>query len=93
MPTVTVCGTVLDPFLFGAGLDLLGRRARCAVAVDDVIAINCKLMVGLGKTYIGDVECGKRNAGFENLCKITEGVGVSVAYLVDFDGEIRKKQP
>lgn len=43
------------------------------------------MMVGLGHTYLVDVENGRRNIGFENLCKIAGGLGVTVSELVDID--------
>ncbi len=43
------------------------------------------MMVGLGHTYLVDVENGRRNIGFENLCKIAGGLGVTVSELTDID--------
>lgn len=41
------------------------------------------LMIGLGHTYLVDVENGRRNIGIENLCKIADGLDVKVSELVD----------
>lgn len=45
------------------------------------------MMIGLGHTYLVDVENGRRNIGFENLCKIADGLGVTVSELTDI-GEL-----
>lgn len=41
------------------------------------------MMMGLGHTYLVDVENGRLNIGFTNLCRIAEGLGISVSHLVD----------
>ncbi len=41
------------------------------------------MMIGLGHTYLVDVENGKRNIGFVNLCRIADGLGITVSQLVD----------
>ena len=39
-------------------------------------------MIGVGQTYLSDIENGRRNIGFENLCKIADGLGIEVFELV-----------
>lgn len=41
------------------------------------------MMMGLGHTYLVDVENGRLNIGFTNLCRIAEGLGITVSELVD----------
>lgn len=41
------------------------------------------LMIGMGHTYLVDVENGRINVGFDNLCKIANGLGMSVSQLTD----------
>ncbi|CVH76028.1 helix-turn-helix protein [Coriobacteriaceae bacterium CHKCI002] len=40
------------------------------------------LMVGMNKTYIGDIELGKRNPSLKSLERIAGGFGLSVGKLI-----------
>jgi transcriptional regulator with XRE-family HTH domain len=40
------------------------------------------LMIGINRTYLIDVEHGRRNVAFDNLMKIATGLGVSISELV-----------
>lgn len=44
---------------------------------------------GLNRTYIADVELGKRNISLENLNKIAEGLDMSLTELVDTNKAIQ----
>ena len=44
-----------------------------------------RLMIGVGHTYLVDVEKGRRNIGFGNLCKIAAGLGITVSELLDIE--------
>ncbi len=41
------------------------------------------LMAGIGHAYLVDVEKGRRNVGFDNLCRIAAALGVTVSELTD----------
>lgn len=40
-------------------------------------------MIGVGHTYLVDVENGRRNIGIENLCRIADGLGIRVSELTN----------
>ena len=72
----------------GARKTLLGKRIRKARESQGISQRKFALMIGLGQTYLSDVENGQRNIGFENLCKIADGLGVSIGSLADADEPI-----
>ena len=46
-------------------------------------------MVGINRTYLIDVEYGRRNVSFDNLMKIAGGFGITMSELivdVEYDG-------
>lgn len=46
-------------------------------------------MVGINRSYLSEVEHGKRNVAFDNLMKIAEGFGITMSELivdVEYDG-------
>lgn len=61
----------------------LGKRIRLEREAQGISLRRFALMVGLGHTYLVDVENGRRNIGIENICKIADGLGVKVSTLVD----------
>ena len=42
------------------------------------------LMVGVSPTYLWVVEAGRSNVGFSMLCRIADGLDISVSELLDF---------
>lgn len=46
---------------------------------------NFCLMLGLGQTYLVAIENGRINIGFDNLCKIASGLGITVSEFTDID--------
>lgn len=40
-------------------------------------------MVGVSQAYLSLVESGDKNVGFNNLCKIADGLGVTIGELAD----------
>ena len=46
-------------------------------------------MVGINRTYLIDVEHGRRNIAFDNLMKIADGFGITMSELIvdiEYDG-------
>lgn len=62
---------------------LLGKRIRNIRESQGISQRRFALMIGLGQTYLSDVENGQRNIGFENLCKIADGLDVTIGDLAD----------
>lgn len=44
-----------------------------------------------GQSYLSDIEAGRINVGFDLLCRIAEGLGVSLGALGDVDPEKQQK--
>ena len=44
-------------------------------------------MVGTAQSYLSDIEAGRVNVGFDLLCRIAEGLDVSLGALGDRDPE------
>lgn len=42
-------------------------------------------MVGTAQSYLSDIEAGRVNVGFDLLCRIAEGLDVSLGVLGDRD--------
>ena len=42
-------------------------------------------MVGTAQSYLSDIEAGRVNVGFDLLCRIAEGLDVSLGALGDRD--------
>lgn len=61
----------------------LGQRIRSEREAQDISLRRFALMIGVGHTYLVDVENGRRNIGIENLCKIADGLGIRVSDLMD----------
>ncbi len=73
----------------------VAHRSECRLRLGRKIALlrrsqllsqdNFCLMLGLGQTYLVDIENGRINIGFNNLCKIARGLGVTASELTDVD--------
>ena len=42
-------------------------------------------MVGTAQSYLSDIEAGRVNIGFDLLCRIAEGLDISIGALGDPD--------
>lgn len=42
-------------------------------------------MIGVSQAYLSSVENGEKNIGFNNLCKIADGLGLPIGNLTDDD--------
>lgn len=40
-------------------------------------------MIGVSQSYLSSVESGENNIGFNNLCKISDGLGIPLHRLVE----------
>lgn len=61
----------------------LGERIRQEREAQNISLRRFAAMIGLGHSYLVDVENGRRNIGFDNLCKIADGLGVNIGTLTD----------
>lgn len=61
----------------------LGKRIKSIREEQGLSLRKFGSMIGLGHTYLIDVEAGRRNIGFDNLCKIADGLGVTIGQLTD----------
>lgn len=60
----------------------LGQTIRCKREEQGISLRRFALMIGLGHTYLVDVENDRRNIGIGNLCKIADGLGIKVSELI-----------
>ena len=61
----------------------LGQRIRQEREAQGISLRRFALMIGVGHTYLVDVENGRRNIGIENLCRIADGLGIRVSELTN----------
>lgn len=61
----------------------LGQRIRKEREAQGISLRRFALMIGVGRTYLVDVENGRRNIGIENLCRIADGLGIRVSELTN----------
>ena len=59
----------------------LGLRIRDLREGQGLSQYKFSAMVGLERTYLIDVEKGRRNVAIDNLIKISQGLGVELSYL------------
>lgn len=62
---------------------LLGKRIAELRNAQGLSQDKLCMMMGLGHTYLVDIENGRINIGFFNLCKIADGLDITVSELVD----------
>lgn len=61
----------------------LGRNIRRAREERNISQRVFARMIGISQAYLSSVENGEKNIGFNNLCKIADGLGLTVSELVD----------
>lgn len=61
----------------------LVRNIRRAREERDISQRIFTRMIGVSQAYLSSVENGEKNIGFNNLCKIADGLGLTVGELVD----------
>lgn len=61
----------------------LGRNIRKAREALNISQRSFAQMVGMSQPYLSAVENGEKNIGYSNLCKIADGLGISVSQLVN----------
>lgn len=60
----------------------LGESIRMLREEQGISQRRFALMLGIGQAYLSLVEKGERNIGFDNLCRIADGLGIEVSKLV-----------
>lgn len=60
----------------------LGRRIARLRMEQNMTQKNFAMMVGINRTYLIDVEHGKRNIAFDNMMKIAVGLDMTLSELV-----------
>ena len=60
----------------------LGERLRAEREQQSISQRSFALMIGISQPYLSAVESGSISIGYDNLCKIADGLGVTVAELV-----------
>lgn len=60
----------------------LGQRIRTARVACGWTQHQLAFVAGMHPAYVGSVERGERNIGFDNLARIAEALGVSLAVLL-----------
>ena len=70
-----------DGYIFEAR-EKLGARIVELRKAQNLSQRKFALMIGINRTYLIDVEHGRRNVAFDNLMKIANGLGVSISELV-----------
>jgi transcriptional regulator with XRE-family HTH domain len=61
----------------------LGNRIRLMRDEQDLTQHAFSKMVEINRSYLVDVEHGKRNVSIDNLCKISRGLGISLSELCE----------
>lgn len=59
----------------------LGRRIQVLRTRRGISQRSFALMIGVSQPYLSSIESGRGNVGFNNLCKIADGLGVSLESL------------
>ena len=67
--------------------ELLGSRIRKYREAENITQERFADMVGTAQSYLSDIEAGRVNVGFDLLCRIAEGLDVSLGALGDRDPE------
>ena len=65
--------------------ELLGSRIRKYREAENITQERFADMVGTAQSYLSDIEAGRVNVGFDLLCRIAEGLDVSLGALGDRD--------
>jgi transcriptional regulator with XRE-family HTH domain len=75
-----------DDYCVQFGKRLVEIRKEKGIA-QDKLALKCDM----SRSFVGEVERGKRNISLRNICKLAIGLGVTTAELLSLiDGEISK---
>lgn len=65
--------------------ELLGSRIKKYREAENITQERFANMVGTAQSYLSDIEAGRINVGFDLLCRIAEGLDVSLGVLGDVD--------
>jgi len=72
---------------------LLGRRVRALRVWRGWRQEDLALACGMQRSYIGGVERGERNIGFDNLLRLADALDVPVKELFSFSASIESDRP
>ena len=61
----------------------LGAKVRELREAQGLSQQKFALMIGTGQSYLSDIEAGQINIGYDLLCRIAEGLGVTIGDLAD----------
>lgn len=61
---------------------ILGKRIKTTREQQGISQRSFALMTGISQPYLSGVERGEISVGFNNLCKIADGLGIEPADLV-----------
>ncbi len=67
----------------------LGARIRDLRNAQHLSQHDFAQMIGINRSYLSEIEHGKRNVAFDNLVKIAEGFGITASELIvdiEYDG-------
>lgn len=62
----------------------LGRAIALERSRQGISQARLAMMIGTSKAYLSGVECGKTNAGIDNIIKIADALGLAVNQLIEF---------
>ncbi|MCR5490818.1 MAG: helix-turn-helix domain-containing protein [Bacilli bacterium] len=68
-------------------LKSLGKGVREARVARGLTQLTLSLETGLSKAFLSDLECGRRNASFETLCRIAKALKTDVVELIGGTGD------
>lgn len=72
--------------------ELLGSRIRKYREAENITQARFASMVGTAQSYLSDIEAGRINVGFDLLCRIADGLDVSLGVLGDVDPDKWQKR-
>lgn len=72
---------------------LFGRKLRALRKKRSLSQEQLGFEAGLDRTYISDIELGRRNVALLNICNLANALGVAPGALLDFGSEDQNESP
>lgn len=63
---------------------MLGQRIKRERRAQGMTQRKFSAVVGLGQSYISEIERGESSIGINNLCKVADALGMKVSDLIEF---------